>query len=428
MLKYTRRSDSMKKMTFKTEPYIIKNKGYSTIDFEIIYPCKYSDDNSIYIPFLCQMLSTTSKKYNTEKKYREALFEKLIVSKRIYSVTFNTNTFIKFRLTLPDPKKLKGYDFEEGLKLFTEIIYNPNVENGLFNARCFNREKRYQENCIKDSKKEVSTRAYYSFLNIVDDKNLLKRSLYNNLEKFKKITNKRLYEKYEENILNNDPVVFIYGDVDKNIEELIKKYFKPKNKKISFVEDYSNYLIPFKKVKDIEEDSNYNQSILYMGYKVKDMKKEDEIYLTLIKNFLAHKPIDLVFKKLRMEKQLVYSSDVLSERRYGLLCISTYINNSSKDEVLKSIEEILEGLKSKEKLKEYRLEIINSMNNDLIRRKDSKYKKMYDFIDKRFNVSNTIEDLIIKFKNIDIDKLLDLLDRLTLDTIYFLKGEFNEKE
>ena len=418
----------MKKIKLNTEPYIIKSKGYSTIQFLFVYSCKYSEDNQIYMPFLCRMLSNTSKNYNTEKKYTKAKFEKLIVSQKINSVTKNKNTFITCNLVLPDPKKLKSYDIEDGFKFFIDTIYNPNVDNSLFNKKCFNREKNFKQNQIQDTFKEVRAKAYYSFLNIVDDIGVLKNNEYNNYNSFKKLSNKKLYEKYKENILNNDPIIFVYGDVDDDIKTLIKKYIKPKDKKVSFVKDYSNYLIPFKSIKDVEEKSNDNQSILYLGLKVNNMTFDDEIYLSIVKNLLGVTPIDLVFKKLRLEKKLVYSCNVWAELSYGLLCISSSINNTSKDVVIESVKEIIEQLKNPKVLKEYMDKLLECMSYDLIRSKDSKQRKFTKFVDRKSELNYSLDELISKYKKVDINKLIDLINRLKLDTIYFLRGEFNEEK
>ena len=38
----------------------------------------------------------------------------------------------------------------------------------------------------------------------------------------------------------------------------------------------------------------------------------------------------------------------------------------------------------------------------------------------------TVDELIKKYKQIDIDELINFIDRLVLDTVYYLRGEFNE--
>ena len=62
----------------------------------------------------------------------------------------------------------------------------------------------------------------------------------------------------------------------------------------------------------------------------------------------------------------------------------------------------------------------------MIREKDSKYTKMIDFIANKIDFIDTSSSMLKKYENIDIDYLIQFIDRLVLDTIYFSRGEFYE--
>lgn len=416
-----------KKIILKTQPYIIKNKGFSTIEFVFIYSCKYKKEYIPYIPLLKQLLLNSSKKYKTEKEYKKVYNEKFIISIRMYTYILNDNLFFEFRLIVPDPKRVKDFDLESAFKFFIDTIYEANVINKEFNLECFEREKRFLEADIKNCLKNVHEKSYQAFLNIVDDIGILKYNLYNNINLLQNSNSKELYNIYYENIINNKPVILVYGDVKKNIKKLIKKYINIKNEKVVIDKNYSNYLKPSKKIKDIEETSNNHESILFIAYKVKDMTNEDQLYLGIIKNILGYGSNDLIFKELRMNKKLVYSSHTWMKKRFGLLVIESYINNISKDKVVNSVKKVIKYIKNEEILKKYLEKLIKDFEINLIRAKDSRVKKLNDFIDEKFDFNYSLEEAIEKYKNIDINKLLNLLDRLILDTIYFLRGDFNEE-
>ena len=63
----------------------------------------------------------------------------------------------------------------------------------------------------------------------------------------------------------------------------------------------------------------------------------------------------------------------------------------------------------------------------LIRDKDNINKKLNDFVNKLLKFGPNVEELFTIYKNMKVEELLEFLDRLTLDTIYFSRGEFNEK-
>ena len=417
-----------KEIELSSKPYIIKNDKFSTIEIVMIFESKYQEKFIFYLPMLKPLLLNSSKHYPTEKEFKKAYKENMIIAQRIRNFCYNENQFFEFSLLVPDPKKVEGYDLEKAFKFFTDMIYKPNVENDEFDSKQFERERSFLKDDIYNSIKRVNTKAYQSFLEIVDDEGVIKNNIFNHLNLIEEANSKEMYNIYKKLVIENKPSIFIYGNVDKSITDMIKKYIKIEKENIKFPKKYDKYLKPFKKIKNIEEQSEYNQSIIYMGYKVKNMKEEDKIYLNIVKNILAYGSNDLIFKKLRTEKNLIYSSSTWCNTRVGLLTIEAYVNNESKEEVIKAVKKVIKDLKEKDQLSHYLDKLIEDVYYELIRQKDSRTIKLDDFINKKLEFSGTTDELIKKYKNIKIDDLIEFIDRLKLDTIYFLRGEFNENK
>ena len=148
----------------------------------------------------------------------------------------------------------------------------------------------------------------------------------------------------------------------------------------------------------------------------------------IIKNILGTGVEGLIFNKLRLEEGLVYSSNTWCNKNIGLLVIEAYINNNSMDKVLNCIDEVFSMLNDKEFLKNR----IDRLKEDLfyssIRSKDSKYKKLIDFLLKKMEYDYTISQILEKYETLNIDKLINFISRLKLDTVYFYRGNFDEKE
>lgn len=417
---------SSKKIVLKTKPYIINNKGFSTIEFKFIFPCMYNKEYMYYLPIMKNLLLSTSKKYNTKKKYNTAYQENFIVSISIRIIKFNKNLFLEFNFIVPDPKKVKSFNLNSAFEFFIETIYNPNVIDGKFDLKDFNIEKRLLKKRLKNSLRHHYLKSEQSFFNIVDDIGVLKDNEYNNLSLLEQINSKQLYNIYKNIILCNKPIIIVYGDVNKDINKLIEKYIKIEDKKIVIEKNYDNYLKPFKELKQIEELSDNHESIVYLGYKIKNMTEKDKIYLDIIKNILGNEPNDLIFKELRINKKLIYSSSVWMNYNFGLLTIIAAINNKSKNKAINSIQSVINKLKDKQMLLNCIEKLIKIEECNLIKNKDSRVKKLNDFITKKFEFYYTSDEILEILKNLDIDKLIDFLDRLVLDTIYFAKGDFNE--
>lgn len=413
-------------ITLKREPYIIKNK-YSTIDFFFIFPALYKKEYMFYLLLLKQILLNSSFLYKNEKLYKRKWEDLMIISESLTNKILNNNLYLEFRLTVPNPKVIKNYDLERAFSFFINTIYKPNIVGNKFNKKVFERERTFLKEDILMSLKNVYSESYQKFLNLVDDKGILKDNIYNNLDLIKNANEYELYDVYNELIINNKPIIMVYGDVDKSIVSLIKKYVNIKNEKVKLNIDYYNFLFPREKCKYVIENSKYNQSILYVAYKVKKMNNNDLIYLNLIKNILGIGAESLIFKTLRVDSGLVYSCSTWCDSISGLLVIETYINNNSNDIVLEKIKNLIDMLKNKEILRKEIYRVLESLKYSVIRKKDNKNKKLDDFIKYKFKFGFTIEKLIEKYSNLDLDLTIDFINRSVLDTVYFYKGDFNEK-
>lgn len=413
---------------FKSTPYLVKCKDSSTIDFLFIYPVKYNKKYLFYLSLMKQILLTTSFDYQTEEKYKKRYQKLMIIDESMYTKRLNNNLYIEFTLTVPNPNKISNYNLEEAFSFFVKTIYNPNVANSKFNEEVFEREKCYLKEKNLYNMKNVYAKSYQSFLNIVDDNGILKDNIYNNMDLIDTATPEGLYEVYHHLIQENNPIIIVYGNVDKKINNLITKYVHRNNKRIMVKKDYYHFFKPYEKVRVVEEKSKYNQSILYVAYKIKKIKREDQLYIVLIKNILGVGANSLIFKTLRVENGLVYSAKTWCNIYAGLLVVEAYIDKKSKKKVISKVENIINRLKDKKFLKTQIERILKDMKLDLIREQDNKRKHLVDFLSEKFDYGYNLETLIDFYSNMDFELLIDFIKRLKLDTIYFLEGEFDEKE
>ena len=343
----------MDKLKFTNKPYIIKKEDISTIDFSIIFPCTY-DYNHMYDTLLIkQIVANTSEKYKTEQEFKKQKLKNMIIRYNVNTFRCNHNLFFEFDLTIPNPKKVKTFELESAFKFFVDAIYHPNIEDEAFNHYQFEREKEYIKMSIQDSLKNIYQYSYQRFIHYCDDNGLLKNNIHQNIEMLDKVNSKDLLSYYKKIIIHNNPICYVYGDVEENyINKLFEKYFPLEQKNIILKKDYNCFLKPCLQTKEIEEKSNYNQSALYMGYKVQNMKEEEKEYLSLICNILNGKENDLIFKALRIENNLIYSPYFNYYKNYGLFVIEVYLKSDSKEKVIHVIQKVMNDLNNETFLKE----------------------------------------------------------------------------
>ena len=385
-----------------SKPYIVKYKNTGKIKILLTYCTKYDKKYIFYLILMRQIILNSSYKYKTEKEYKKAYRTFMLIAEDLAVRKLKNNLFITFTLVIPNPKKVKSFDIDKAFKFFIDTIYKPNVvDNKHFNDKVFEREREFLKNDIVYSLKNVYSQSYQKFVNIVDDDGMLKDNIYNNMDMIDSANSEELYN--------------IYKNMNLPVKTIDIEY------------DYDNFLKPFEKTKDVTDDTEFNQSVLYTAYKIKNATKKDKNCLNIIKNILGSGSDSLLFKKLRLESGFVYSCKAWTNDRAGLLVIESYVNNDCKDKVVECLQDIFKSLKNKKFLQENINRVAEKVQYSLIRDKDNINKKLNDFVNKLLKFGPNVEELFTIYKNMKVEELLEFLDRLTLDTIYFSRGEFNEK-
>ena len=155
------------------------------------------------------------------------------------------------------------------------------------------------------------------------------------------------------------------------------------------------------------------------------MDVNDKRNLKLLLDILGSNSTNLILKKLRDEKKLIYSYN-LSGSKKGMFYIETYINKCNKENVLASINEIMDVIKDEKIIKESVDRIIKKLEYDIVELKDSKYYLLDKFIYNLLDIDESKEEMYEYYKNLDIKQFEKFLSRVKLDTVYFFRGEKNE--
>lgn len=156
------------------------------------------------------------------------------------------------------------------------------------------------------------------------------------------------------------------------------------------------------------------------------MKKEDQIILSIITSLLTSLYSRLLNKKLRDENNLIYSSNVTFYPNFGVFEIVVFINPNNKERAKEKIKEVISCL-SDEKLITPLLDNIKEHRRiNLIKQQDNKYSIFNDEIYKRLEIGYTEKESYELTRNITAKDITNFMDRLKLDTIYFLKEIENE--
>ena len=414
----------MKTLTLPTKPIFIKNENFQTILINIIFPYQEKEEELAKQALLPAMLVYMTEKYPTEELFQKKLKENYILSYSARQITIGTTAAFNFHLEIPDKKTLKKDVIEKQVELFSEAIFHPKIENEGFDNFELKREKENLKLKIRNSEKSFKAYLNNQTAKLVDNEGIFSRNLKDHLSQIDEITPQNLYDYWKEKIKNNTPIIFIMGNIEeKEITPIIEKYFIKYDKEYQTLEtDYIHYLTPYRTTpQKITEEKEFRDSAISLIYKVKDMKQEDNILLSLVHSLLTSLSSRLLNKKLRDEYNLIYSSEVTFFPNYGLLKITAYINPKNKDLVEEKIKEVLNSLKDENKITPLLEKIKERRRINLIRSLDNKYSIMNDNIFKTLKIDYTSEEIYNLLKEKTAKDVAEFIDRLSLDTTYFLK-------
>ena len=417
------------KIILKEEPVIIKTKKYSTIDFSLIFPIKYQKKYIYYPDFISNLIVTSSHDYPTEQEFQLARNKELIIKYRIIPRRFLNNIYLKFNFCLPDPKKVHDYNIKSAFSFIMNSILKPNASNGSFNSDVFKREYDYFKEYYANEKVDKYSTIYRNFAKAVNDKLYNKYSYIANLKELSNIDATSLYNYYKKNILDNHPLIYVYGNITKTeVNDLFKDYFKKEIENVSIKKDYYYFINPRENIQYVEKKYEISDSILYLAYMKENLTKEELIYFYFLIDII-NIPVGIspLFKKLRIDNNLVYYINASLMSKYGILYLKTSFNIYKKNKVLELIQECFNELKDKDIIEKYRKIVIRTIKDNIIKNKDYKYALFVDRITKDLELGYSLEDYLEFYTNLDLDLFIKFINEIKLDTIYLARGDLDER-
>lgn len=415
------------KINIQKNPNILNNKDFRTIQIYVMFPIKIKKENLAYVNLLPNMLQFMNNKYPSEDKFLLAKKKLYILNTSCGYYRMGLNGFFTFDMIIPDTNSLKENLLEKQFSLFSEMIYNPLIEDNCFTSFELEKEKKNILFDIENSLKNISAYQNIRLKEIIDEDNIFSLNLARNTNLIEKVTPSNLYKYYKKIIINNSPIIFVMGNVDENkINKLCNKYLYKNFKNNVINVKLDHFMNTRDKILEVTEDSSFNNSCLSIVYKVKDATDDDYIYLNYIRDILTSLSSGILNKTLREDLEIVYSVRVKPYSRYGLLEIKAFINKNNMEIAKNKIIEIIDSLKNPNVFKDELNNLIDRQRLAIIKKKDNKFLIFDDFISSSLGIDDTLEEYYEKYKNVSCEEISNFVNRLVLDTIYFLKEKDHE--
>ena len=168
----------------------------------------------------------------------------------------------------------------------------------------------------------------------------------------------------------------------------------------------------------------FNQSKLYIGYRLNDLSYHELNHVLRVYNTILGTMNDsLLFNIVREEHSLCYTVGSYYTKYNPSLTIYAGINKVNYEETVKLIKEcvnLMSDKKTVERLFNSSLKTINTYLNNYY---DDVTSQINEYYRKEFERTESVEELKENIDKVTIDEVINLNKKITLSTIYLLRGE-----
>ncbi|WP_010530688.1 EF-P 5-aminopentanol modification-associated protein YfmF [Lentibacillus jeotgali] len=320
---------------------------------------------------------------------------------------------------------------DEAVKLFKEIIFEPNHENNAFPGEVVSREKdtlRRKINTVTDDKMRFAN------MRLIDEMcrdERYKLHIHGYEDALERITAENLYTYYKAMLQEDQFDIYVSGDID---NEALKAKLLPafqhhrrsgSKKPMQEAEKYPD------QANVIIENQQIQQAKLHFGYRTHITFGDDDYFaLHVFNGLFGGFPSSKLFINVREKNSLAYYAASRFESHKGLLFVFSGIAPQDYEQARDIIEQQMDAMKkgvfTEEEMANTKELIVNQLLETMDNSKGM-VELLYQQVAGEMNLSP--DALIDGIKNVSKDDVIQVANKLDLDTIYLLTspgGDINE--
>lgn len=410
--------------------HLIKTDKFKTITVRCIFKEKINKEEITIRNFLFEILLSSCKKYPSKRNFS-------IAKQELYDLNLygnNTkigNTFsTEISISMLENKYINDDITMKGLEFLKEVIFNPNLEDNKDFRNNFNITKNYLLSYIKQGYDYPKNYSYMRLKNLMGEDYSFSYNMDGNIKDLEEITLTSLQKYYDKFIKNSLIDIYVIGNINfYEMENAISKTFNFKKIKKDELSFKINYIPKSKKLIKYEESKNFNQTRLLISCYLKKLTEKERKYVMFLYNIiLGASPDSFLFKNVRERKSLTY--DILSNYRKSdnFLVISSGIDYTKCNEVIKGIKEEMNNIRKGK----FSIEKLNNAKSLMI----SSLKEFDEYpssiIDYYFSMEyldcDNIETAIKEVLSVTKKDIVKVSKKINMDIIYVLKETKDERD
>ncbi len=411
------------------ELHLIKTNKFKTLFFKIVFTSKVKKEEITIRNLLVDNLNFSCKSYPSKRQMN--IKKQDLYGADVYALNKRIGNYFvtEFSLSMLNPKYTEDGMLDASFDFFHDIIFNPNVEDNHFNNEVFNLSKENMKESIKSIRENPNLYINRKLKESLGDYPF-SYQMDGYLEDLDSINSFSLYSYYKEFLSNNNIDIFVIGDFDeKKILDIINSKFNFNiNNKV--IDDFSiDYRNTKRKIKEIEENSLFNQTKLAISCSLGRLTNKEKKYVAVLYNIiLGNSPDSKFFKNIREKKSYAYTISSGFRRADDILIINAGISIENTSNVITSIKKEMEDMQNGifsdldlEKARSLYISVINEVYEYQSSISEYYYNLKYLSLDK-------YEKEIKEVNSIRKEDVIKLAKKIKIDTIYLLKEEEHGKD
>ncbi len=320
---------------------------------------------------------------------------------------------------------LDGLDIlKETMSLFGEVLTTPYTENGVFSVNYVESEKR---NLIDAINAKINNKTRYAIERCIEEMCINERfgiSALGKIQDIEAISAQSLYSHYNRVLTESRVEIYFIGSASSDkIEKLVQTYLSEKLRSLNSPLE-TEIIKGVSDIKEIEEPFPVKQSKLALGFRTGTLLSDENfIDFAMFNKIYGSSPTSKLFMNVREKLSLCYYCHAIPESQKGVMIVTCGIETQNKqktmDEILKQLKEVACGNISDEEFDS----AVKSLKNS--------YTEIYDsasLIESWYlrrmlcGRNDSPEEAIESISSVTKDKIARVASKITLDTVYFLKG------
>lgn len=407
--------------------HTIKTEKFKTNLIAIMLTTKLNRENVTKNALVPAVLRRGTKSLTTQEEINKKLEEMYGASLDCGLDKTGDNQVLKFYIeTVNDeflPQEAENM-LKTSLEKIFEFVFNPYLENGCFKKEYVEQEK---ENIKQIIDGKIDNKARYSLDRCIEEMykgqpyGLYK---YGYVEDMKNINEKNLYEYYQQLINECKIDIFVSGIIDEETENIIKN-----NENIIKLKDrepqYNGPEIIAKRTEkenDVQESMDVTQGKLIIGMDL-DIDDDNLRFDVMIYNSIfGGSANSKLFQNVREKASLAYTASSSYYRFKNNIFINCGIEIKNYEKALEIIKQQIEDMKKGDFTDE---EVENAKKGIIASIKtidDEQDTEITYFFSQELSKSKcNIEQYMQRISEVTKEKVVDVANKVSINTVYFLK-------